>query len=105
MIARLWRGQATVNNAPHYRRHAMERVFPSLRSLPGHRAAYLLMRETDGHVEFLAVTLWDSIGSIEKFSGGAPETAVVESEARAILSDFDDFATHYEVAYDPARSV
>jgi len=98
MIARLWRGQATPDNAPHYRRHAIEKVFPSLAGLPGHCGAHLLMREAGGQVEFLAITLWDSIDSIKQFAGENPEIAVVEAEARAVLEAFDDFARHYEVA-------
>jgi len=102
MIARIWRGQATVDNAGHYRRHATEHVFPSLTTLPGHQGAYLLTRETGGEVEFLAVTLWDSIESVKRFAGDDPEIAVVEPEARAVLSAFDDFARHYEVAGSPS---
>jgi heme-degrading monooxygenase HmoA len=97
MIARFWRGRATIDNAPHYHRHAIEKVFPSLTGLPGHRGAYLLMRETDGQAEFLAVTLWDSFDSIKKFTGENPDIAVVEREARAVLSDFDNAVRHYEV--------
>jgi hypothetical protein len=54
MIARIWRGQATADNARHYRRHATKCVFPSLAGLPGHQGAYLLRRETGGQVELLA---------------------------------------------------
>jgi heme-degrading monooxygenase HmoA len=97
MIARIWRGQAMTENAPHYREHATQQVFPLLARLPGYRGAYLLTREIGGRVEFLAVTLWDSIDSVKKFAGSDPEIAVVEPEARAILSDFDDYARHYEV--------
>lgn len=104
MIARIWRGRASLDNAPHYSRHATERVFPSLADLPGHRGAYLLTRETDGHVEFLAVTLWESINAIKAFAGENAEIAVVEPEARAVLSDYDDFARHYEVAGAPGAS-
>jgi len=109
MIARIWRGQATTENAPHYRKHATERVLPSLWKLRGHQGAYLLSRQTDDQVEFLAVTLWDSIDSIKAFAGDDPETAVVEPEARAVLTGFDDFARHYEVicashASSPGRS-
>ena len=31
-----------------------------------------------------------------------PEAAVVELEARAVLSAYDDFVRHYEIAYDGA---
>src|SRR5262245_27844237 len=63
MIARIWRGQARADNAPRYEEHALQRLFPSLAALPGHRGAYLLTRETQDEVEFLAVTLWDSVDS------------------------------------------
>ena len=98
MIARIWRGQASALSAPHYREHATQRVFPQLALLPGHRGAYLLTRETKDGVEFLAVTLWDSIESIKRFAGEDPETAVVEPDARAVLSSFDSFVRHYEIA-------
>jgi heme-degrading monooxygenase HmoA len=97
MIARIWRGQATTENAPRYQEHATRYVFPSIADLPGYRGAYLLSRETQGEVEFLAVTLWDSIDAVKGFAGKNPEIAVVEPEARAVLSQFDDFACHYEV--------
>jgi heme-degrading monooxygenase HmoA len=98
MIARIWRGQAKAANAHLYEEHATRRVFPALTTLPGHRGAYLLTRHADADVEFLAVTLWDSIDAVKAFAGDDPEVAVVEPEARAILSDFDAFARHYEMA-------
>ncbi len=98
MIARIWRGQTTIDNAPRYRWHATEQVFPALAKLPGHTGAYLLARESDGQVEFLALTLWDSVEAIKGFTGENAETAIVEPDARAILSGYDDFARHYEVA-------
>jgi len=75
MIARICRGQATADNARHYRRHATKCVFPSLPGLP--RRGQDIACET-------------------------PEIAVVEPEARAVLSDFDDCVRHYEVAHGPS---
>ena len=98
MIARMWRGRATVENAPLYREHATRHVFPSLASIPGHRGAYLLTHEGPNEVEFLAVTLWDSLDSIKAFAGEDCENAVVEPQARAVLSHFETFAKHYEIA-------
>jgi hypothetical protein len=48
------RGHATAENAQHDRQHVTGRVSPSLEHLPGYRGAYLLARESDGEVEFLA---------------------------------------------------
>jgi heme-degrading monooxygenase HmoA len=100
MIARLWRGVAVGGNAEAYQDHATQTVFPSLAEIAGHRGAYLLRRAVGDRTEFLAVTLWDSMDAIRAFAGSDPETAVVEPEARAVLAEFDDFARHYEVAYD-----
>ena len=99
MIARLWRGSAEAAKADSYFRHFSETVAPELKGLAGHRGAMLLRREADGRTEFLAVTLWESPAAIEAFTGPDIARAVVEPEARAALSAFDDFATHYEVAF------
>ncbi len=98
-IVRLWRGRATPANAAAYARHVTERVFPSLAGIPGHRGAYLLRRETEGQVEFLAVTLWASMEAVRQFAGDRPERAVVEPEARAILARYDDVVQHFELVY------
>ena len=103
MIARTWRGTATMAQADAYHRHFTAKVAPHLKDIAGHKGAYLLRREVDGQVEFLAVTLWDSIETIKAFAGPNPEVAIVEPEGRAALSAFDDFARHYEVAYSSAR--
>lgn len=100
MIARIWRGKATTEKARDYQNYFIMHVAPHLRELAGHRGAYLLRREGDGEVEFLAVTLWDSIDSVRAFSGQNPDVAIVEPEGRAALSSFDDFARHYDIAYD-----
>jgi heme-degrading monooxygenase HmoA len=99
MIARTWRGKATAEKAGDYQRHFAAHVAPHLKELAGHRGAYLLRREEDGDVEFLAVTLWDSMESVRAFSGRNPDVAVVEPEGRTALSSFDEFARHYDIAY------
>ncbi len=97
MIARSWRGRATAVNAPAYVKHFKSTVVPGLKSLPGHRGAWLLQREIDGQIELLALTLWESRDVIEAFAGKDINRAHVEPAARAVLSSFDDFADHYEV--------
>jgi heme-degrading monooxygenase HmoA len=102
MIVRIWRGQATSANADAYYQHVTTTVFPALTSIPGHQGAYLLRRETVGQIEFLAVTLWASQEAVRAFAGEDAEVAVVEPEARAVLSDFDEFVRHYELAWKTA---
>jgi len=101
MIARTWRGTATgAAKASDYYRHFTTAAAPHLKKIDGHKGALLLRREVNSLVEFVAVTLWDSILAVEKFAGSMPEAAIVEPEGRAALLSFDDFATHYEVAYE-----
>ena len=102
MIARTWRGIATAAKAHEYHHHFTTAVAPHLNNINGHKGAFLLRRDVDGQVEFVAVTLWDSIETVKKFAGPKPEVAIVEPEGQAALSAFDDFATHYEVAYKSA---
>ena len=101
MIARMWRGQAKAANADAYERFVTTKVFAELRSISGHRGAYLLKRllENGNEIEFIAVTLWESLASIRGFAGDDIERAVVEPEARAILSSFDDFVRHFQLAH------
>jgi heme-degrading monooxygenase HmoA len=101
MIARIWRGLADRNKADTYARHVSTHVFPKLHGIAGHRGAYLLRRETDGQIEFLAVTLWESMDAIRRFAGTDASVAVVEPEARAVLAAFDDVVRHYEVVHQP----
>jgi heme-degrading monooxygenase HmoA len=100
MIARLWRGRAAdADKADAYVRHFTCAVKAELESLAGHRGAWLLRREVDGGAEFIALTLWETRQSIEAFTGPDISKSVVEPEARMALAEFDDFATHYEVAF------
>jgi heme-degrading monooxygenase HmoA len=100
MIVRHWRGLAPKATADAYEAHATQTVFPSLKAMNGHRGAWLLRREDEGQVEFVALTLWESLDSIKAFAGKDISVAIVEAEGRAALSSFDDFATHYEVAHN-----
>jgi len=95
-IVRLWKGRTTAANAEKYIQHLTNNVFPELRAIPGHRGAYLLRRRSDGEVEFVVLTLWDSMEAIRKFAGTDVEKAVVAPKAQTVLSSFDEFVSHYE---------
>jgi heme-degrading monooxygenase HmoA len=94
MIARLWKGvAASAAGADAYERHLTAKVLPSLSALEGHRGARVLRREN----EFLVITFWESIEAVRRFAGADPERAVVEPEARAVLREYDERVSHYEV--------
>lgn len=99
LIVRMWKARTTPLKSGEYVEHATRKVFPALGAIAGHRGAYLLRRAVDGAVEFVVLTLWDSMEAVRKFAGPKPEKAVVEPEARAALTDFDESVTHFEVVH------
>ena len=104
MVARTWRGYGAVAEAQAYPRHLLQTVRPKLEQVAGFRGLYLLGRRAPEEIEFLVLTLWDSMDSVRAFAGDQPELAVVEPEARAALVRFDDTVNHYEVLAAPARA-
>jgi heme-degrading monooxygenase HmoA len=100
----MWRGCARPETAERYIRHVTNSVFPKLGSIPGNRGAFLLQHPVEGEIEFVVLTLWDSMKSVQKFAGNDSEKAVVEPEARSVLSSFDDFVKHYDVVYETVKS-
>ena len=76
-------------------------TIPSLRALDGHRGAYVLWRDVGDEVEFVVLTLWDSLQSVRAFAGDDYEAAVVPPESRRVLARFDESVVHYDVAIGP----
>jgi heme-degrading monooxygenase HmoA len=100
MIVRVWRAVATRQKAPAYRAHLEQSVLPQLRALPGFLGITLLKAERGDRVEMVVTSRWTSMEAIRAFAGSVPERAVVEPAARAVLVEFDDFVSHYEVALE-----
>jgi heme-degrading monooxygenase HmoA len=101
MVVRAWRGYGAVADAQAYPKHLLQAVRPKLEQLAGFRGLYLLARRELEEIEFLVLTLWDSMDAIHAFAGEQPEQAVVEPEARAALIRFDTTVVHYEVLAGP----
>lgn len=102
-VARIWRGETTIDRADAYEAHVRERVFPELAALAGHLGGYVLRRRMDDRVEFLVVTLWANLAAIRAFAGGDIERAVIEPAALAVLSAHDDFVRHFTVSHTAER--
>jgi heme-degrading monooxygenase HmoA len=60
----------------------------------------LLRREVDDGTELVVLTLWESMEAVRRFAGPDPDKAVVEPEARAVLTSFDEYVTHFGVVDD-----
>jgi len=51
----------------------------------------------DGAIEFVVLTLRESMEAVRRFAGDEPEKAVVEPQAQAVLTSFDNSVTHFEI--------
>jgi uncharacterized protein len=98
-IVRMWKGRTTEHSADDYFRHVTRKVFSALHAIEGYRGASLLRRAVDGAIEFVVLTRWESMEAVRRFAGADPRKAVVEPQAQAILTSFDDVATHFDVVY------
>jgi heme-degrading monooxygenase HmoA len=96
VIVRCWRGRASEAQAPRYRAHLLSDVMPRLLGISGFLGLRLLQRVHPAGVEVLVMTEWSSWDAIRAFAGPAPDVAVVEPEARALLEDFDPHVDHFE---------
>jgi heme-degrading monooxygenase HmoA len=96
----MWKGRAQKSRAHEYEAFVTKNVFPKIEAIEGHRATYLLQRMVDGEVEFVVLTLWESMDAIRRFAGEDSLRAVVEPEARSILSSFEETVAHYDVVYE-----
>lgn len=96
MISRIWHGWTTPANADAYQKLLTEEILPGIHRVPGHRGATLLRRDGGNEVEFITITVFDSMEAVRAFAGADYEVAVVPPEARKLLSHFDERAVHYQ---------
>src|SRR5262249_26448509 len=82
----------------------LEKVRPKLESVPGFLGLYLLQRTQGTEIEYCVQTLWESIEAIRAFAGPAPDEAVVEPEAAAMLKRYDRRGGQHQVLIAPPRS-
>jgi len=99
MIARIWHGWTTPENADTYEQLLRTEIFPGIaaKGVAGYRGIRLLRRPAEGEVEFITLMWFDSWEAVKAFAGEDHEHAVVPPKARAVLARFDDRSQHYEV--------
>ena len=97
MIQRSWRARATPDRAGVYVEHLTRDVQPKLERLEGFLGLVLSQRRDGGNVEIVVQTDWASMQAVARFAGPTPDVAVVEPEAKAVLTSFDPTVQHHEV--------
>jgi hypothetical protein len=101
MIGRLWHGWTTREHADAYERLLVTKILPGIHRVAGYQGAYLLRRDVPEGVEFVTLTLFESLEAVRAFAGADLEVAVVPPDARALLSRFDERSVHFDVVMKP----
>jgi heme-degrading monooxygenase HmoA len=98
MISRLWHGWTKRENADAYEELLRSEVLPGIHRVKGFKGAQVLRRDVKDkdEVEFVTLTLFDSLEAVKEFAGEDYEVAVILPEARKLLSRFDARSAHYE---------
>jgi heme-degrading monooxygenase HmoA len=100
MIARVWRGWTTAENADAYERFLREHMFPSIHRVDGFLGAELLRRDAGHEVAFMTITRFESPAAVREFAGDDYEQAVIEPEAKKLLARHDERSEHFDVTID-----
>jgi heme-degrading monooxygenase HmoA len=101
VIARIWHGWTTPANADAYETLLRSEVLPGISEISGARGAYVLRAPVGDEVEFVTITLWESLDAVREFAGDDYEVAVVPPAARRLLSRFDERSRHFETVVEP----
>ena len=97
MIARLWHGWTSRENADAYESLLRTQILPGMHRVPGFTGAHLLRQDREHEVEFVTLTWFESMDAVRAFAGPDHATAVIPPEARRLLSRFDQTSEHYQL--------
>ena len=97
MIARVWHGRTTLDNADPYQELLATTILPGIDRVQGFRGAELYRRVVDDEVEFITITRFASLDGVREFAGDDYERAVISDEAHRLLSSFDERVSIYEM--------
>ena len=99
MIARIWHGWTSFENADIYEDLLKNEIFPSIknRNIIGYRKISLLRRPLENEVEFITIMKFDNLRAVKEFVGEEYEKSYVPQKAQELLLRHDEFSQHYEI--------
>ena len=99
MIARVWHGYTKPEQADTYEEMLRNTILPGIHRVAGYKGCYVLRKGEGAEVEFITVTLWESMDAVRQFAGPNYETPVIVPEAEDLLTRHDKKSTHYQAFY------
>jgi len=100
MIARIWKGEVPLDRSDEYLERMRKVAIPDYRSTDGNRGAFALRRLHEDRAEFLMLTFWDSLESIEAFAGADISVAKYYDFDAEVLLEMVPAADHFEMYED-----
>jgi heme-degrading monooxygenase HmoA len=99
MIARVWHGYAKLEHADTYEEMLRTKILPGIHRIAGYKGSYVLRKEEGAEVEFITMTLWESMQAVREFAGPDYEMAVIAAEAEHLLTRYDERSKHYDAIH------
>jgi heme-degrading monooxygenase HmoA len=101
MIARIWHGYTSLENATAYQNLLTSEIFPGIAAqhITGYKSIELLKRTLAQEVEFITIMWFSSMDAIIAFAGEDYEKAYVPDKAKVLLSHFDERSVHCHLKY------
>lgn len=100
MIARIWHGWTSRENAEKYEKLLREEVLLEIarRSIPGYKGAEIFIREADNdEMEFITLLRFDTLDAVKIFAGKDYEQPVIPPECRRVLKRYSERSRHYRI--------
>ena len=100
MIARIWHGWTTRENALKYEKLLREEVLLEIakRAIPGYKGAEIFIREAENdEMEFITLLRFESLDAVKIFAGKDYETPVIPPECRRLLKRYSERSRHYRI--------
>jgi antibiotic biosynthesis monooxygenase (ABM) superfamily enzyme len=100
VIARIWHGWTTRENAEKYEKLLREEVLLEIakRSIPGYKGAEIFIREAENdEMEFITLLRFETLDAVKIFAGKDYERPVISPEARRLLKRHSENSRHYRI--------
>ena len=97
MIARIWHGFTSTENASTYENMLRKDVLPGIGKVKGYKGAQLMRGNLQHETEFITITYFDDINAVIAFAGENYTKAVIDKEAGKLLTHYDERSVHYEL--------
>jgi antibiotic biosynthesis monooxygenase (ABM) superfamily enzyme len=100
VIARIWHGWTTHENAEKYEKLLREEVLLEIakRSIPGYKGAEIFIREAENdEMEFITLLRFETLDAVKIFAGKDYERPVISPEARRLLKRHSENSRHYRI--------